>query len=156
MICPIFRTIDINGWYWIGLFMWFRACIAMPRVELESIANIGRCWCSSKLSLESTTLHSHVAGTLLRIPHRSTIRTSISWWPCVNRWKPGRWAWRARGFMSTWKRPSLWFLVLTWASCGSLGNFPILSVSVEWVRILSCAPKVTPSCTRNAVASLVG
>ena len=67
---------------------------------------------------------------------------------------PGRGtlAWKLKGYVSTWRRPSSWSLVMARMSCRNLTSTPLLSALVVSAEIASCAHSICCGSTRRSVA----
>ena len=97
--------------------VWELVCI-----RVLSLAHCSSFWCWRRCHMSSVLVYHGSSSMLMTWCSSQTPKRSVS--PSSRR---GRLAWKVKGSMSTWRRPSSWFLVMTRMSSRNLASTPVLS-----------------------------
>ena len=92
----------------------------MGVVRALSLARCSSSWCRRRFRMSSTLVCHGNFFTLMTWCSSQTPRRSVS-----SSSRCGRLAWKAKGSMSTWKRPSSWSLVMVVISLRNLASTPV-------------------------------
>ena len=98
-------------------------------IRVLSLAYCSSCWCWRHCCVNSTLVYHGNSSTLmtwcLRTPKKSLFPSS----------RHGRLTWEVKSFLSTWRRPSCWSLVMARMSSRNLASTHVLSALVVSTEI---------------------
>ena len=141
---------------------WGMGCVCHPRSMVSSVrslawelacirvlflAHCSSFWCWRRFRVSSALVY-HGSSSML-MPSCSSWTTKMSVSPSS---RCGWLAWKIKGPIATWRKPSSWSLVLAMMSFRYLVSITVLSAVVVLAETPSCAHSVCCRSTRCAVA----
>ena len=119
-------------------------------IRALSLSHCSSSWCCKRCRVSSALVCHGSFSMLMTWCSSQTPRRSVS--PSS---RHGRLAWKVKGSVLTWRKPSSWSTLLTWMSYRSQESIPVLSAARVSATTPLSACSASYGSTKDAAASLV-